>query len=112
MPDILVVQNLFESFGKLVAVSNLSFEVRQGEILGMMGPNGAGKTTVFNPLPGVLKPIGSPQRSGGHPIIPLSHHLKAIAPKTFVTPGQRPRENNQRRHWVTSMPVMRSQRMS
>lgn len=56
MADILVVQNLYKSFGKLAAISNLSFEVRQGEILGMMGPNGAGKTTVFNLLTGVLKP--------------------------------------------------------
>jgi branched-chain amino acid transport system ATP-binding protein len=56
MSDILVVQNLFKSFGKLVAVSDLSFEVRRGEILGMMGPNGAGKTTVFNLLTGALKP--------------------------------------------------------
>ncbi|MBW1675649.1 MAG: ABC transporter ATP-binding protein [Deltaproteobacteria bacterium] len=58
MPDILVVNNLKRSFGKLVAVDDLSFEVRQGEILGMMGPNGAGKTTVFNLLTGLLKADG------------------------------------------------------
>lgn len=56
MPDILVANNLKRSFGKLVAVDDLSFEVKQGEILGMMGPNGAGKTTVFNLLTGLLKP--------------------------------------------------------
>jgi len=47
---------LRKSFGNLVAVDDLSFEVREGEILGMMGPNGAGKTTVFNLLTGLLKP--------------------------------------------------------
>ena len=58
MPDILVVNNLQKSFGRLVAVDDLSFEVREGEILGMMGPNGAGKTTVFNLLTGIIKPDG------------------------------------------------------
>jgi branched-chain amino acid transport system ATP-binding protein len=56
MADILTVNNLRKSFGKLVAVDALSFEVRQGEILGMMGPNGAGKTTVFNLLTGMFRP--------------------------------------------------------
>jgi branched-chain amino acid transport system ATP-binding protein len=54
--DLLVVKNLSKSFGSLAAVSDLSFEVRRGEILGIIGPNGAGKTTVFNLLTGVLKP--------------------------------------------------------
>ncbi len=54
--DLLVVSGLSRSFGSLAAVSDLSFEVRKGEILGIMGPNGAGKTTVFNLLTGVLKP--------------------------------------------------------
>jgi len=58
MADILVVNNLQRKFGRLVAVDDLSFEVREGEILGMMGPNGAGKTTVFNLLTGIIKPDG------------------------------------------------------
>ncbi len=58
MTDILTVNHLTKSFGKLVAVQQLSFEVKKGEILGIMGPNGAGKTTVFNLLTGVLKPDG------------------------------------------------------
>jgi branched-chain amino acid transport system ATP-binding protein len=56
MADILTVNHLQKNFGRLKAVDDLSFEVREGEILGMMGPNGAGKTTVFNLLTGVLKP--------------------------------------------------------
>ena len=54
--DLLVVENLTRRFGSLVAVNNLSFEVRRGEILGIIGPNGSGKTTVFNLLTGVLGP--------------------------------------------------------
>lgn len=56
MADILTVSHLQKHFGHLKAVDDLSFEVRQGEILGMMGPNGAGKTTVFNLLTGVILP--------------------------------------------------------
>jgi len=56
MADILRVDHLTKQFGRLRAVDALSFEVREGEILGVMGPNGAGKTTVFNLLTGVFKP--------------------------------------------------------
>ena len=56
MAVILEVRNLQKNFGQLTAVGDLSFEVKQGEILGLMGPNGAGKTTVFNLLTGVYKP--------------------------------------------------------
>ena len=56
MADILVVNNLQKSFGRLTAVDDLSLDVKEGEILGMMGPNGAGKTTVFNLLTGIVKP--------------------------------------------------------
>ena len=58
MPEILTIQNLAKTFGNLTAVDNLTFDVEEGEILGMMGPNGAGKTTVFNLITGVYKPSG------------------------------------------------------
>lgn len=53
---LLVTQDLTKRFGGLAAVSGVSFQVREGEFLGLIGPNGAGKTTVFNLLTGVLKP--------------------------------------------------------
>jgi branched-chain amino acid transport system ATP-binding protein len=56
MPEILVVQDLTKTFGNLTAVDHLTFDVQEGEILGMMGPNGAGKTTVFNLITGVYGP--------------------------------------------------------
>ncbi|ARP95207.1 branched-chain amino acid ABC transporter ATP-binding protein/permease [Bordetella genomosp. 13] len=57
-PDevIMEVQSLSRSFGGLKAVSNVSFKVRRGMILGIIGPNGAGKTTLFNLLNGFLRP--------------------------------------------------------
>lgn len=53
---ILKIEELTKSFGGLVAVNKLSFEVRAGEILGLLGPNGSGKTTVMNQISGALKP--------------------------------------------------------
>jgi branched-chain amino acid transport system ATP-binding protein len=53
---ILQVINLTKSFKGLTAVSNLHFNVEEGEVLGLMGPNGAGKTTVINLITGFLKP--------------------------------------------------------
>ena len=52
MGPILEVRRLTKRFGGLTAVSELDFEVREGEILGMIGPNGAGKSTTFNLIAG------------------------------------------------------------
>ncbi|MDY6765674.1 MAG: ABC transporter ATP-binding protein [Halobacteria archaeon] len=52
---VLEVNNLRRSFGSLVAVDGVSFEIQEGEIVGMIGPNGAGKTTTFNCISGVLE---------------------------------------------------------
>jgi branched-chain amino acid transport system ATP-binding protein len=54
--SILSADQLSKSFGGLMAVGSLSFELDQGEILGLIGPNGAGKTTVFNCISGFLRP--------------------------------------------------------
>lgn len=54
--SILEVQRASMVFGGLVAVSDLSLEVRAGEVVALMGPNGAGKTTTFNMIAGALIP--------------------------------------------------------
>ncbi len=52
----LKVEGLTKSFGGLMAVLDLDFEVEEGEIIGLIGPNGSGKTTTLNLLTGFLKP--------------------------------------------------------
>src|SRR5215472_9774807 len=53
---LLSVEHLTMRFGGLVAIDNLSFVARHGEITALIGPNGAGKTTVFNCITGFYKP--------------------------------------------------------
>ncbi len=49
----LILKNVTKRFGGLVAVNDLSFQVKEGQIYGIIGPNGAGKTTVFNCITGI-----------------------------------------------------------
>ncbi|TCK24760.1 ABC transporter ATP-binding protein [Pseudonocardia endophytica] len=53
---LLRMENVTMRFGGLVALDDVSFDIRRGEILGLIGPNGAGKTTCFNALTGVYRP--------------------------------------------------------
>lgn len=65
---ILKVEHLSMRFGGLMAINDLSFDVRRGEITALIGPNGAGKTTVFNCITGFYKPtmgMISMQQKGG-----------------------------------------------
>ena len=56
MEELIKVIGLTKSYKNSPAVSNLSFSVKKGEILGLLGPNGAGKSTTINILATVLKP--------------------------------------------------------
>ena len=56
MEEVLCVEGLHKSFDGLVALSEVSFRLRAGEILGVVGPNGAGKTTLINCLLGLVTP--------------------------------------------------------
>ena len=67
MSAVLQVTNLRKSFGGVTAVDGVSFEVREGEILGIIGPNGSGKSTLFNCVLGQLTPNGGEVFVDGRP---------------------------------------------
>lgn len=54
--EIVQAKGLTKKFGEFVAVNNVSFTVKRGEIFGLLGPNGAGKSTIFKMMCGLLKP--------------------------------------------------------
>lgn len=57
--EILEVKNLTKKFKGLVALNNVSFKIKEGEIVGLIGPNGAGKSTLFDMISGIRPPDGS-----------------------------------------------------
>jgi branched-chain amino acid transport system ATP-binding protein len=59
-------------FGGLEALSNLSLDIRAGEVLGIAGPNGAGKTTLFNVISGHVRPVAGEVIYDGRAIVGLS----------------------------------------
>jgi branched-chain amino acid transport system ATP-binding protein len=65
MSAVLQVSNLRKSFGGITAVDDVSFEVREREILGLIGPNGSGKSTLFNCVLGQLLPTAGEVRVAG-----------------------------------------------
>ena len=70
----LAVEQLTKRFGGLVAVKNLSFSVRGGEILGLIGPNGSGKSTAMRCVMGVDPPTAGVVRFEGRDIAGLPSH--------------------------------------
>ena len=70
----LEVRDLSKSFGGLKAVDHASFDVRQGEIVGLIGPNGAGKTTLFAAIAGFHKPEAGRVTFEGRDITGLAPH--------------------------------------
>lgn len=88
-----------KAFGGLVAVNDVSFDVAEGELLGLIGPNGSGKTTMLNLVSGALKPTAGEIRLGPERISGLAaHHIarKGVA-RTFqlvrVLPSLDARQN-------------------
>lgn len=73
---LLTVEKLTRRFGGLVAVNDVSFAVRPGQIKGLIGPNGAGKTTCFNLIAGVIPPSAGRVTLGGESIERLPPHRR------------------------------------
>ena len=73
------VENLSKSFGGVKAVDGVSFEVREGEILGVIGPNGCGKTTLFNCILGQYRPDRGRVEIDGEDVSRWPPHRRARA---------------------------------
>jgi branched-chain amino acid transport system ATP-binding protein len=69
---VLTIHGLTKRFGGFTALDDVSFEVNEGEILGLIGPNGSGKTTCFNCVSGVLKPTAGSIRFRGEELSGLT----------------------------------------
>jgi len=65
---LLHARNLTKRYGRLTALSDVSFSVREGEVLGLIGPNGSGKTTLFECLGGVLPLDAGSLTTDGRPL--------------------------------------------
>ena len=71
------VVGLTKYYGSFLAVDNVSFEVRKGEIFGFLGPNGAGKTTTVRTITGVLRPNSGEIRVLGYDMLDEREKIKA-----------------------------------
>ena len=76
----LTVSGLIKQFGGFIALNDVSFDVREGEILGLIGPNGSGKTTAFNCISGALVPSAGSIRF-------LDSELGGLTPDTICHRG-------------------------
>src|SRR3989338_810118 len=85
----LTVSGLTKKFGGFTALNGVSFEVREGEILGLIGPNGSCKTTAFNCISGALPLTAGSIRFRGEEIAGLTPD--AICHRGIARPFQIPR---------------------
>ncbi|MCA9116167.1 MAG: ABC transporter ATP-binding protein/permease [Planctomycetaceae bacterium] len=79
MPEnrpVITLNSLSRHFGELVAVEDVSFNVRQGAIFGLLGPNGSGKSTIIRMLCGVLPPSAGAARVLGHNVTTEAEQIK------------------------------------
>jgi branched-chain amino acid transport system ATP-binding protein len=85
MSALLEVRNVTKSFGGLVAVSDVSFDVGEGSIVGLIGPNGAGKTTTFNVITGNYRADAGSVTFAGRSLVGMKTHriVKLGVARTF-----------------------------
>jgi ABC-type branched-subunit amino acid transport system ATPase component len=74
---LLSIKGLSVRFGGIVALDNVSFDVKAGQICGMIGPNGAGKTTLFNCVSRLYQPCAGTIHFAGEPLLQLARHRLA-----------------------------------
>jgi branched-chain amino acid transport system ATP-binding protein len=82
---LLSVEHLTRRFGGIVALDDVSFDVEEGQIVGLIGPNGAGKTTAFNVISRLYKPTSGQVSFAGRDILRVAPHrvVRAGIARTF-----------------------------
>ena len=85
--DIIEVKRLTKKFGKLVAVDDISFTVKQGEIFGFLGPNGAGKTTTINILCTLMRPTKGKVILNGYNVVKQANQVRRSVGLVFQDPS-------------------------
>ena len=70
------VENISKSFGKVKALDSISFDVKRGELFGLIGPDGAGKTTLFRVLATLLNPDEGGAEVDGFDIVKDYHAIR------------------------------------
>ncbi len=84
---IIEVENLMKKYGDLVAVNNISFSVKPGEIFGFLGPNGAGKTTTINILCTLTKPTSGRASIAGLDVVHQQSQVRQQIGLVFQDPS-------------------------
>jgi ABC-type multidrug transport system ATPase subunit len=81
------VHGLSKQFGRIAALTDVDFQVRAGELLGLIGPNGAGKSTLFECLAGVLPADSGTVRAGDR----QAREIASVQQSCFMCPTGSPR---------------------
>jgi ABC-2 type transport system ATP-binding protein len=76
--SIVSVQNLTKAFGDFVAVDNITFEIKKGEIFGLLGPNGAGKSTTIRMLSTLTRPTSGTATIGGFDVLKQDNEVRKL----------------------------------
>lgn len=84
---VIEVESISKKFGPLVAVDNVSFKVRRGEIFGFLGPNGAGKTTTINILCTLLRPTSGRATLCGYDVVLQQNQVRKCIGLVFQDPS-------------------------
>ena len=78
-PKVLSLAGLYKTYGSIVAVDGVSFEVGRNQVVGLLGPNGAGKTTIINMILGVLEPTAGTVQIEG---LDIAAHRRRVLERT------------------------------
>jgi len=76
--SIIMTQNLTKAFGDFVAVDNITFDIKKGEIFGLLGPNGAGKSTTIRMLSTLTRPTKGTATIGGFDVVKQDNEVRKL----------------------------------